>query len=400
MGFTLQYIDVTTGMIQRQPKKVMTRYLKSWFWFDLLTCMPFEYFLRLTDVTNRYSGFGLLNRAFRYYYIMHYYNICSYKLNISKHLRWTHLIYRTFFVTQLMVNIWILCACFHHNCIYVDVDGQKQMTNNTLDSILVAYAYIINICTSTGLNYVQPMTLTEMCVAAVLVLSVQYVIAALASGFATLIIIENSTLTDYKYSIERLNMYLEGHYLSEAIRSNVWAYLLQLWKIQRGEWMPMLIQEAPSYLRQDIMKSLYMSHLENHFLFSKIHTDFLRQLVVHMERCIYFPGNYIVAQGDMDSTMYFIHKGEVGAYDTNSYNKEIQLHTLRTNMSFGEAQGLHQTPYLLSYKALTTVEVLALRQSTWEYLLKWFPATSEEISKRSAEYGLISDIQTEDTTAF
>lgn len=152
----------------------------------------------------------------------------------------------------------------------------------------------------------------------------------------------------------------------------------------------MLIHSAPSYLRQDIMKSLYMSHLENHFLFGKTHTDFLRQLVLHFERCIYFPGNYIVAQGDMDSTMYFIHKGEVGEYE-NDFNKEIHLKNLGVNTSFGEAQGLQQIPYDLSYKALSTVEVLALRKSSWEYLLTWFPASYEELKRISEKFGLVTD---------
>lgn len=154
--------------------------------------------------------------------------------------------------------------------------------------------------------------------------------------------------------------------------------------------MPMLIHNAPSYLRQDIMNYLYMSHLENHFLFTKTHKDFLRQLVVHLERCIYFPGNYIVAQGDMDNTMYFIHKGEVGAYVTSN-NKEIHMHTLRTNMTFGEAQGLKLMPYHFSYRAISTVEVLALRKNDWQYLLAWFPASHEELKKRSEEWGLLTD---------
>ncbi|KAI4460643.1 cyclic nucleotide-gated cation channel subunit a [Holotrichia oblita] len=289
---------------------------------------------------------------------------------------------------KVIRDIRILCACFHTRCAYVDIDGFKSYTTNTLDSVLIAYTYVINSFTSTGLNNVRPMSLREVLVATLVVTYIQYTIAALASGFVTLIIIEDTILSNYKYNIERLNIYLKSHYLSPAILQNVWAYLLQLWKIQRGEWMPMLIRNAPSYLRQDIMKSLYMTHLENHFLFGKTHKHFLRQLVVHFERCIYFPGNYIVAKGDMDNTMYFIHKGEVGAYDCDESNREIYLHTLGTNMSFGEAQGINQIPFEVSYKALSTVEVLALRRVNWQYLLTWFPASEEELIRRSGEYGL------------
>ena len=158
--------------------------------------------------------------------------------------------------------------------------------------------------------------------------------------------------------------------------------------MQKGEWMPVLIDEAPPYLKQDIMSYLYSYHLRRHFLFMNTHTDFLRQLVVHMKRSVYLPNNYIVEKGDVDSTMYFIHRGEVGAFDSRE-GVEVQCFMLSTNMSFGEAQGLHRVPFPLSYKALTVVEVLALKRSRWEYLLQFFPASREELTVKSQEYGLL-----------
>lgn len=104
-GFTLQYIDVNTGIVQRQPKQIMVRYLKGCFLFDIFTSIPLEYVVTVVGLEG-YSNFGTLNRVFRYFYIVRYYNICSYMLNISKHLRWTYLIYRSLFYTQVMVNIW------------------------------------------------------------------------------------------------------------------------------------------------------------------------------------------------------------------------------------------------------------------------------------------------------
>lgn len=87
--------------------------------------------------------------------------------------------------------------------------NKESVANSTLDSVLVAYTYIVNIFTSIGVRYVRPMTITQLVVAMLLIFCVQYIIATLASGFATLIIIENTILSDYKYSIERLNNYLK-----------------------------------------------------------------------------------------------------------------------------------------------------------------------------------------------
>lgn len=104
LGFTLQYIDVSTGIVETEPKKIVVAYLKRWFWFDLFTCLPFEVLVGL--IWTKYKAYGSCNRVLRYFYLVNYYNVCNYKLNISKHLRWTYLIYKTLFNLQFMVNIW------------------------------------------------------------------------------------------------------------------------------------------------------------------------------------------------------------------------------------------------------------------------------------------------------
>lgn len=59
------------------------------------------------------------------------------------------------------------------------------------------------------------------------------------------------------------------------------------------------------------MMGLYGKYIENHGLFSSTHKDFIRQLVVHLKRCIYFPGNVISEKGDVDGSMFIVHRGEV-----------------------------------------------------------------------------------------
>lgn len=151
--------------------------------------------------------------------------------------------------------------------------------------------------------------------------------------------------------------------------------------------MPNLITEAPKYLREDLMKALYGNHIHTHFLFSKTHTDFTRQLLLHLKRCIFFPGNYIVEKGDIDGCMYFIHKGQVVVIDIQE-KTEIMRELLVQGKSFGEAQGLFMIPHQFSYKAHTIVDAISLHLRDWEYLMYWFPASRECIFKSAAEFGI------------
>lgn len=162
---------------------------------------------------------------------------------------------------------------------------------------------------------------------------------------------------------------------------------MQLWQRQRGEWMPHLITNAPNYLREDLMNALYGNHIQTHFLFSKTHADFMRQLQPHLKRCIFFPGNYLAEKGDIDGCMYFIHKGQVIVIDVQD-KTEIIREFLVEGKSFGEAQGLFMTAHQFSYRAHTTVDAISLRLKDWEYLMYWFPASKESIFKSAAEFGI------------
>ncbi|KAI4455199.1 cyclic nucleotide-gated cation channel subunit a [Holotrichia oblita] len=178
-----------------------------------------------------------------------------------------------------------------------------------------------------------------------------------------------------------------GQKLSPSLYSKVSNYCLRLWQCQRGDWLPEMIQESPSSLKENIMNGLYGKNLTNHFLFQATHKDFLRQLVVHLERFVFSPGDSIVEKGDSDCCMYFISSGEVNVYEVEG-KTEVKMLQLSSGMSFGEAQGLYCISHHYSYRACTVCDILILNKNRWEYLLKWFPASREEIYAKAQSNGL------------
>lgn len=148
--------------------------------------------------------------------------------------------------------------------------------------------------------------------------------------------------------------------------------------------MPTLISRAPDYLKQDIMYALYGYHVTNHVLFSKTHTDFIRQLLVHMVPEVYLPGQYVIEKGDIDGRMYFVHDGQVKVLDKHG-NNEIEQCVLNKGTSFGEYQALKNIEHIRSVKTAGICVIISLKTSDWSYLLDWFPASKEVLeSKLSA----------------
>lgn len=163
-------------------------------------------------------------------------------------------------------------------------------------------------------------------------------------------------------------------------------YFLEMWKRSSGDWLPVLIHNAPQYLKEELMMRLYGHHIENNCLFVNCHVDFTRQLVKHLKREIYFPGDCIAEKGDVDCSMYFIHGGEVEIYN-NIGNREIVIDVLKEGDVFGESQGLQRCAHVNTFKARTVTDLLILNKASWEYLLVFFPASHEEIVKKAKENG-------------
>lgn len=68
-------------------------------------------------------------------------------------------------------------------------------------------------------------------------------------------------------------------------------------------------------MKCDVMEAMFGNHLSQSYIFSGANSAFLRQLAMHLNRFVYFPGNYIVQQGDIDHTMYFVNKGRVRLFN-------------------------------------------------------------------------------------
>lgn len=81
--------------------------------------------------------------------------------------------------------------------------------------------------------------------------------------------------------------------------------------------------------------------------------------------------------------MYFIEDGEVAVYDVIEGREEIKQLVLGPGKSFGEPQGLYGLPYYRTDKTRFTTRILILDKKNWKYLLKWFPASKEEIEEQA-----------------
>ncbi|KAI4456093.1 voltage and ligand gated potassium channel [Holotrichia oblita] len=190
-----------------------------------------------------------------------------------------------------------------------------------------------------------------------------------------------------------LKMVASGHVewmaaenVSQPLSERLGNYLNLLWETTKGTQYPMLLNEAPYYLKEAVLNSLFGSNLVNHPALRHCHKDMIRQMTFCLRTLVFFAGDVIVYVGDIDNCMYFIQQGEVQAISEDTMSSEVVVKVLRSGEMFSFHQGLYERcGHEYTYKVTTYTVITYLNRESWSYLLDFFPASKYLIYKYAEE---------------
>ena len=107
------------------------------------------------------------------------------------------------------------------------------------------------------------------------------------------------------------------------------------------------------------MRAITAALIEQVPFFKNASSDFLRDIIPRLEAREFAPGETIVHEGDVGDEMYFLTKGQVEVLRGDPAER---LAVLREGSFFGELAVLRDAPRAATIRALTDVEVYALRR--------------------------------------
>ncbi|XP_056631460.1 uncharacterized protein LOC130441699 [Diorhabda sublineata] len=342
------------GNLISTNSKIWQKYLNKpmdMFW-DIVPNLPVELIWFTFPIEDRlfyFSCFRLFH-LLRFYYITKYLNshlkkfrrkTCWYLINLLIHYS---------ILVHYLACIWFMLACPFNKCSNNSWLKHFNQENFEQYKLLLSYYYVLNILTTTGIGDVSPVTYWEM---------VFTLITLLIGKIALALAID--------YPLKKTCLYLR----------NLWSYSEGYieWKILENLSFP---------LQQDLTGALYGRQLRETFLFKDVDQSLLLQICTKLKRTIYFKDDYIVKTGEVNSTMYFICKGDVSVISKHGDHLETKHIELHTKDIFGVSQGLNLEEYHnFSYRTLTPVaEVLTLKYDDWSYLLQFFPREKKQIFNR------------------
>lgn len=107
------------------------------------------------------------------------------------------------------------------------------------------------------------------------------------------------------------------------------------------------------------MRAITAALIEQVPFFKNAGHEFLRDIIPRLDARVFSPGDVVVHEGDVGDEMYFLTKGQVEALRGDPPQR---LAVLREGSFFGELAILRDAPRATTIRALTDIEVYALRR--------------------------------------
>lgn len=382
LKFHTGYLD-EFGLMVTKLNMISKQYLWDPFGFlvDISSTVPFEIiavFFKNKDNIGTVITFGRMNRLIRVVHVIRYFHSVNRKLHINVFvMRTLYLFCWIILIMQLLLNIFFFIALTDES---LEVYNSYRTTNYKIIIYLKQLVILIHMAIGTKLNNFLPNSPYVIVTQVMMVVLIKFLIIVSCSTMCATMEIVTHNKTDYELQIKEIRNNMQFEDVSKPLQERIWTYLTSLWRHKKGIQFPQLLVEAPYYLKEGLLNSMYGYHLRRHPILKKCHVDLIRQMSAYMRTRIFLSGDYLTFFGDIDECMYFIEEGTVLELMEETLSGQKVKRILNSGEMFGFEQGiLPRVGHVGTYKAFTYCVIIILPKKCWIYLLDFFPASKHVI---------------------
>jgi len=346
------------GRPLRDPAKVRTRYLRTWFGADLLAAVPFD-LLALVATGGSSSGLRVLGLS----RLLRLARLADLQREWRARTTLRPALFRlSFFLLWAAIGThWIACG-------WIALAGPLRSHPGLPDYLRSLY-WTITTLTTVGYGDVTPDTADQMLYAMVVMVLGAGMYGYIIGNIANLLANADVLKAQHLSRLEVISSFLKNRHVPEALQHRVRNYYTYLWESRMAN-PARLFDDLPRALQVEIALHLSRSILVKVPLFQNASEPFLRELVQHLEPAVATPGDYVFRRGDVGDRIYFIHRGSVEVLVDET---EPAVATLHEGDFFGEMALLHREPRSASVRALDYCDLYWLDFGSFERVLGKFP---------------------------
>eukprot|EP00873_Tetraselmis_striata_P023243 jgi/Tetstr1/443507/TSEL_031511.t1 len=383
--FNMAYCDTSSGLWVFELPKIRRKYLRGWFVFDFLTCIPYDlimYFLwRSGQLT---LGVEVLLRLLR---LLRMGRLLK-STRVPQRMTW--LIALDFSLLQLLKYLmyailfahWIACAWslvvvlerYRQDNWVETFFGVSVMELPSFDLYVGSLYWAVMTVSTIGYGDVLPSTSLERVFVILAMLTGAFAYGYIIGAVSGIVATRDAKKNAFYSTMDGLNNFMELSKLPQTLRIKLREYFTYRCNNSVDvQGYNQLMQAMSPALRSDVAMFVNGSWIANVPHFKKCEPVFITQVALHMNYVVFPPAETIVEVGERLDHLYIVKRGiAVG---------RGRLFT--TGKVFGEESLYKMGEASFTVRSLTFTDVTYIASNAFMELLENFPESEVQFRKAS-----------------
>ncbi|ONK81092.1 uncharacterized protein A4U43_C01F25190 [Asparagus officinalis] len=367
LTFFVAYLDRKSYLLIDDPKKIATRYISSWFVFDVCSTVPFQQLSLLFTA----RGNGLEFRVLNMLRLWRLRRVSSLFARLEKDIRfnyfWTRCI-KLILVTLFAVH----CAgCFN----YLIADRYPNPSRTWIGvkipnfreaSLWIRYVtsiyWSITTLTTTGYGDLHAENPREMLFDIFYMLFDLGLTAYIIGNMTNLVVHGTSRTRNFRDTVQAASEFVARNQLPQHVKDQMLSHICLRFKTE-GLKQQETMNGLPKGIRSSIAQYLFFPIVQQVYLFQGVSYDFTFQLVTEMQAEYFPPKEDVILQNEAPTDLYILVSGAV-ELRTHADGIEQVHGRASSGEVFGEVGVLCYKPQPFTVRTTELSQILRLSRTT------------------------------------
>ncbi|CAN0877633.1 Potassium channel AKT6 [Linum grandiflorum] len=373
LTFFVAYLDETTFLLVDSKKDIALRYIKTWFFLDLISTIPTEVVRAILPDNLQAYGYVSMLRLWRVRRVSQLFSRLEKDKNYSYFwIRCARLICVTLFVLHL-------AACFFYRLAANYSDPKETWIGSVRenfkgDPLLVSYVqamyWSITTFSTTGYGDLHAVNPGEMAFVVVYMVFNLGLSSYLIGNMTNLVVHGAARTRHFRDTIQAAASFAQRNHLPVRLEDQMIAHLSLKYRTDsEGLHQQEAIDSLPKAIRSSIANYLFYPLVDRVYLFRGIPHDLLFQLVSEMKPEYFPPREDVILQNEAPTDMYFLVSGAVEIIMHRNALEEV-VDEARTGDVVGEIGVICYRPQMFTVRTKRLSQLLRLNRTAFFNLLQ------------------------------
>ncbi|MAF98128.1 MAG: hypothetical protein CMH26_05785 [Micavibrio sp.] len=348
-------------------------YLSGWFYFDVLTSLPFAIIATMLSHTFDFEmsvnlvGALRLARVVRMFRLRVIFDLLDFTPKVFK--------LGLIAVSVALLIHWIACGWM--------MIHPRTVASDT-DFYILSLYWTVTTLTTVGYGDITPNTNVQRLFTMVIMLVGVGVYGVIIGQVSRLMMLADKYTEERKEKMANLHSYMKYYNIPASLQRQVFSFYNHLIKKNISDQDFKMIKDLPQALQNELNVYTKIKLIREVHIFKQCSTPCLKMIAERLEQTFHSPNEYIIQKGDIGDEMFIIGHGEV---QVNIGEKIVA--ELKEGQFFGEIALLEDTIRNADVKSKAYCDLYTFKKEDFLEVIAKYPDLGERFKaiykKRSGE---------------